>query len=226
MKEHPLLAKASVVQAILDGRQTQDRRPMKPQPVFTSDRNLPCSCWYPSEPKDLADKREPGLLYASEEHFKKAVHEDFAPYQVGDHLWVRETFWRNDNWDREKGRLIAMSCFDGRGLVSSEHGDTGRLAGFGTDEQLREQGWVKHPSIHMPRWASRITLEVTGVWCERITKISAWDATQEGLSPGTDIIFRFQSLWQSLYPGSWQQNQWVWVYEFKTNNPTTKGADE
>lgn len=90
-------------------------------------------------------------------------------------------------------------------------------------------GWT--PSIHMPRWASRITLEITGVRVERLWDITEDDAKAEGCTfealrfkPGTreveemghTAVYQFGGLWQSIYGAdSWQANPWVWVVEFK-----------
>ncbi len=71
------------------------------------------------------------------------------------------------------------------------------------------------PSIHMPRWASRITLEITGVRVERLQDISAEDAAAEGLTDRAKM-HDFGVLWSSIYGDeSWQANPWVWVIEFK-----------
>jgi hypothetical protein len=86
------------------------------------------------------------------------------------------------------------------------------------------------PSIHMPRWASRLTLEVTGVRVERLRDISTWDAEAEGVNPlecpdsrigeETQMQACFRVLWQSINgPGSWDANPWVWVVEFHLDSP-------
>ena len=93
------------------------------------------------------------------------------------------------------------------------------------------------PSTHMPRWASRITLEVTGVRVERLQDISEYDAEREGvedsaLLPMTHFMdysdgsetrsaqYSFQTLWESINgPGSWEANPWTWVIEFKRIEP-------
>jgi len=123
------------------------------------------------------------------------------PYgRPGDHLWVRETF-----------------ATDGAGLL------WWRAAG---DDQPKVGNWK--PSIHMPRWASRITLEITAVRCERLNDISEDDARAEGVvaePPKTwiyraDYIAAYRTLWESINgPGSWAQNPWVWVIEFKRIKP-------
>lgn len=132
-----------------------------------------------------------------------------CPYgTVGDRLWVRET------------HMISF----------------GEIAYAATDQHL--VGCDKwRPSIHMPRWASRLTLEITGVRVERLQEISDSDAMAEGVpcEPVFDTdrgidgqVFarkEFQSLWQSINgPESWAANPWVWVIEFKRIDGTTTTA--
>jgi hypothetical protein len=76
------------------------------------------------------------------------------------------------------------------------------------------------PSIHMPRWASRISLEITGVRVERLNEITLSDVAAEGVPPnneaGWDSVESFRSLWESINgAGSWAANPWVWVVEFR-----------
>lgn len=83
---------------------------------------------------------------------------------------------------------------------------------------VRPDRW--RPSIHMPRWASRITLEVVGVRVERLQDISEEDAKAEGCALSADWkafgVVAFQQLWESINgPGSWDANPWVWVVEFR-----------
>lgn len=136
-----------------------------------------------------------------------------CPYgAVGDRLWVRET------WLCVTGEPGPITC-----SYRADHGKT-EFAGL----------WK--PSIHMPRWASRITLEITGVRVERLNEISHHDAMQEGLIEWTDpprvsslhyglscadvwetnAPAAFKRLWESINgAGSWALNPWVWVVEFK-----------
>jgi len=128
-----------------------------------------------------------------------------CPYgQPGDRLWVRETF----------------APMIGGGYV---------YAADYTEERLKKPGgsgfWK--PSIHMPRAASRITLEITGVSIEKLNDISESDAMAEGagiLMPQHEYLdgnpdeYRqlFRILWESIHgPGSWDSNPFVWVVEFK-----------
>lgn len=124
-----------------------------------------------------------------------------CPYgQPGDRLWVRET------------HFDAKRLNEGRILYRAD-GDVSRF------------GWT--PSIHMPRSASRITLEVTGVRVERLQDISEADAVAEGVvwEQGQTAINVFETLWESINgAGSWDANPWVWVVEFKRAKGSTANA--
>ena len=118
-----------------------------------------------------------------------------CPYgQPGGRLWVRETF--------EDCESALHSCV----LYRADGGTPGTK-------------WT--PSIHMPRWASRITLEITGVRVERLQDISEEDAISEGTPfPCGGWVGGYQKLWESIHgPGSWDLNPWVWVVEFKRVTP-------
>lgn len=110
---------------------------------------------------------------------------------TGDRLWVRETF----------------------GLLGDEEQHV--LHYRATHPRAHVTGWT--PSIHMPRRASRITLEITGVRVERLNDIGQFDAAAEGVIPDDeDFVGAFMALWESIAgPGSWDANPWVWVIEFK-----------
>lgn len=140
---------------------------------------------------------------------RRAVYQAFSPKfpsvccpygQPGDRLWVRESFC--DARQAAAGRVLYQAS-----------GDTAC-------------GWK--PSIHMPRWASRITLQVTNVRVERLQDISELDASAEGAPELLSVdggyvqhamgCYRdgFQHLWTSINgPGSWDTNPWVWVVEFR-----------
>jgi hypothetical protein len=123
-----------------------------------------------------------------------------CPYgQPGDQLWVRETHLAFD-----ENRVHYRANYE-----IDPVGD-------------KENGIVWTPSIHMPRWASRISLEITGVRVERLQEISGADAIAEGIDLSTvpDYVFGYQEayrdLWESINgPGSWDVNPWVWVIEFR-----------
>lgn len=119
--------------------------------------------------------------------------------EVSDRIWVRETFG-----DCGERLVYRADTYDGA--------------------KCKVNRWT--PSIHMPRWASRILLEITGVRVERLNSMSEVDARAEGCSGGHDSIpgymysatphEHFHHIWTSIYgDDSWQANPWVWVIEFK-----------
>jgi hypothetical protein len=204
-RERPILFNGDMVRAILEGRKTQTRRVVKPQPG--NDNRIR----WPGRKNiviNIRDDRVPQL----------------CPYgQPGGRLWVRET--------HAIVPRTAYAMSDGADQVLRPD-DSHDAAVFKAGWELSPPGrW--RPSIHMPRWASRITLEVTDVRVERLQDISEEDAKAEGVwkygdedcweiytkttSFGTSCPRRsFESLWQSINgPDSWNANPWVWVIEFR-----------
>lgn len=146
----------------------------------------------------------------------------------GDRLWVRET------WMDVSGTGVEARDPHTHERTRYAYGaDT--PAGSYADQCRKDYGLKWRPSIHMPRAASRITLEVTGVRVERLQDISEADAMAEGCDPyipgegivprprfGDDYAYRpnyiegYRQLWGSINgPGSWDANPWVWCVEFK-----------
>jgi len=195
MKERPVIFNSEMVRAILDGRKTQTRRTIA---NVGSDNCIPLQ--KPTKTKDG--------IYT---HVMDAPGHGLCPFgQVGDRLWVRETFaghYLDDDQiqDIKDGRCKAKDLCEYR----SDYGDDADCA----------DGWT--PSIHMPRWASRITLEITAVRVERLNDISEEDARAEGAPTELCIIgekhyMGFRTLWKSIYgEESWSANPWVWVIEFR-----------
>ena len=135
------------------------------------------------------------------------IQEVRCPYG-GSRLWVRETWAAPHTYDHLPPRLIPQDA---------------RIHYAATEER---GGLLWRPSIHMPRWASRITLEVTGVRVERLQDISIADAMAEGvvetnanlrgLEPCMEWRYSYEDLWRQINgPGSWDANPWVWVIEFR-----------
>ena len=139
-------------------------------------------------------------------------HAAIRRINAGDRLWVRET-WR-----------IADSDLCGCGGDYCTCGSNGQpiyAASYSAGDLAEFKPW--RPSIHMPRWASRITLEITGVRLERIQDTSEADAIAEG-APWEDCwpTYRqsFEALWCRIYDSqSWDVNPWVWVVEFRRVQP-------
>ncbi|HBZ2223482.1 TPA: hypothetical protein N3Z59_002244 [Klebsiella pneumoniae] len=208
MKERGMIFNAEMVRAILDGRKTQTRRIMKPQPE-------PCprgGHWWPSNVFKT-------MLHVEDEMQNGkggwgGLVGDACPFgDVGDRIWVREAF---------ASGLSTKSTLAYRATHKREDLEDGFY------DTIK---WT--PSIHMPRWASRILLEITDVRIERLNAISEEDARAEGIidggclncgepepcgcaNPEPDATDAFAYLWQSIYgQESWNANPWVWVISFK-----------
>ncbi|BEO08436.1 TPA: hypothetical protein ACHQNL_001372 [Serratia marcescens] len=195
MKERPVIFNSEMVRAIIDGRKTQTRRVIA---NVSPDNCIPLQ--KPTKTKDG--------IYT---HVMDAPGHGLCPFgRVGDRLWVRETFaghYLDDDQiqDIKDGRCKAKDLCEYR----SDYGDDADCA----------DGWA--PSIHMPRWASRILLEITAVRVERLNDISEEDARAEGAPTELCIIgekhyMGFRTLWKSIYgEENWRANPWVWVIEFR-----------
>lgn len=206
MKERGMIFNAEMVNAILSGRKIQTRRPIK---------------WKQTRFTEIAE-REDGSLWPWAEDCERGGDIWFAcPFgEVGDCIWVRET-WAEAGASAPDLKLYRANY--------PAHVPT-HYENVPPAEDVR---WT--PSIHMPRWASRITLEIIDVRVERLHSISERDALREGLfqlpasgryclQPGMQYFGMasrsakevYSWLWASIYgEESWAANPWVWVIEFK-----------
>lgn len=225
MKERPILFNSAMVKAIISGAKSRTRRPVKPQPqtegllAVVADRYNKGSDWA----FWLRDNRmtEPRTWS--------------CPFgEPGDKLWVRET-WAPMCRHADpvcycaSEDEFAKAYLDYSGHYVEYRADTGnKRPGDWPEPKDGEFGdapkW--RPSIHMPRWASRITLEVTDVRAERVQEITPHDALAEGVdypyrddaAPGERAICEFRELWNSVYPTTgmtWYANPWVWAISFR-----------
>ena len=225
--ERPVIFSGPMVRAILDGRKTQTRRLVNPQPTISVDghwckpgRSGKTTAQYrkiiqgPPHQERMEYLEPPELIYELWD----------CPYQVGMKLWVRET-WKPTGMLADARPSLTKAC---------------RRFAYKTDPEQLKRDWSipwRSP-IHMPRWASRITLEVTGVRVERLTSISRMDCVREGwphdndpahhllqisqVEAGLDdeniddaAICWFADTWESLHgAGSFETSPWVWVVEF------------
>ncbi|RUI81675.1 hypothetical protein IPC412_18790 [Pseudomonas aeruginosa] len=222
-RERPILFSGPMVRAILEGRKTVTRRVMKPQPDFLG------SMVDPNTPFKTLDA---------------GLHAHITcPYgEPGDRLWVRET-WTDVNMCGAPA-LAYRADEDIRDLME-EPGFLDDRGAFNYDDprvkpypfacwyaELDQARW--RPSIHMPRWASRILLEIAAVRVERLQDISEKQALAEGVelegegvcwagAAGTasdSPVESFRLLWELINgAGSWNANPWVWVVEFKRVTP-------
>ncbi|HAU5660028.1 morphogenetic protein [Citrobacter sp. Cf140] len=223
MKERGMIFNGEMVRAILDGRKTQTRRIVKPQPELTKSSGF---SWKGAVFGSGSDDRETNRNFA---HVK-------CPHgKPGDRIWVRETFqgplfdfdqmdaYCKDSAPFEKAQFCVYKA-DGKPAPEF----------FDADDNLH---CCWRPSIHMPRWASRILLEIIDIRVERLNTISQADAIAEGAPPShpsIDSVSReygfpdfsrswFGQTWQHIYgEESWQANPWVWVLEFKRINGGTE----
>ena len=148
-----------------------------------------------------------------------------CPYGVvGDRLWVRETWYYEEHMHDSTEGMPDLPC----GLYSHRLVYKADCTDYPVNVGVGRQGWK--PSIFMPRWASRITLEITGISVERLQDITEEDAMKEGIPmeidcPECDTARKkFKNLWDSINgrgkkPGkAWNDNPWVWVIEFRRIN--------
>jgi len=184
MKERPIIFSGEMVRAILEGRKTMTRRPLKPQPFIITSGETPMGAKFMGW------------------HKGGKCTDLFCLYgQPKDHLWVREKWGYYPSSLPEEKNIIFWA--DVEETISIKL----MSIKFCT---------VWRPSIHMPRWASRITLEITDISIERLHDITNEDVRREGFVPRGDKYLRFADFWESIYgKDSWTQNPWVWVIKFK-----------
>lgn len=238
-KYRPILFTAPMVRAILEGRKIQTRRIVDHVSKYGRITEFKSS---DTQGYDwtFRDKRMRWNDLSNDNLLKSCPHG-----QPGDRLWVREN-WRIGAWN-ENNSEIALDYCDGPRKewvsVPDPGCDDGELfsrlwkqstddaikAGLLTDDngnyhwEIGQSPCRLRPSIFMPRWASRITLEITGVRVERLQDISGENCWAEGIEcAGWDsekygsVTHCYRDLWESIYgPKSWDKNPWVWVVEFK-----------
>lgn len=224
-----------MVRALIDGTKTQTRRLVKPQPVTSGSPSL--WAWH-------------GAKAAAFWTDGARIMLPYCPYGVpGDRLWVKETF-RVDGWDEDGFVYVTYGAdgssgvrdFGGDDIETFIEKQTRRLRRAGGKWMQRGQDgepieangtedecfislpegkhapWI--PSIFMPRWASRITSDLTDVRVQRLHDISEEDARAEGVEPfdGTAAaaVYNYARLWNEINgEGAWALNPWVWALTFK-----------
>jgi hypothetical protein len=257
IKEHPIIFNAEMVRAILNGQKTQTRRPVK------TENELISFNWHGGDPSEFEDGvcseisitqvenierveeleeyirayTYSGLLACTAEYPEEGYSEVKSPFGlIGDRLWVREAFRFWNSADERGCSAPPCGCPRDGAPVYFAH----PRANPNYTTNMDENQWK--PSIHMPRFASRILLEITDIRVERVQEISEQDAIAEGINC---VQFRpadgfpicdgymvgeddgktpleasaknsFRALWTSIYGDSaWSKNEWVWVITFK-----------
>ena len=150
--------------------------------------------------------------------FRKDFGGRVCPYgQVGDRLWVRETWMVGNYGDASECSPINISYRAGGNSLIEHSNLPNRAIILAKQYGFQSGNW--RPSIFMPKWASRITLEITGVRVEQVQRISISDALAEGIEHKPfEAISIYQKLWDSINAKrgyGWASNPWTWVLEFK-----------
>jgi hypothetical protein len=247
MKERPILFSVEMVRAILEGRKSMTRRVVKPQPYLL---------YRPETYKTKVDNWGQCAWIDEEgycEHIRGHDHPAYTvcPYgMIGDRLWVREK-WRPLFDDPDSTSHFGLGDCIQYAADMKKHKPSGldEKTGYRFDVMCEfgneNPNWK--PSIFMPRWASRITLEMTGVRVERLQEITETDALREGIFEFNGLGFygydktgtpglhccdsareTFRCLWEKINGReSLDKNPWVWVVEFKTlDSHALAGAGE
>ncbi|WP_159196294.1 hypothetical protein [Klebsiella pneumoniae] len=217
MKERGVIFNGEMVRAILHGRKTQTRRIVK----GTDGAVKFCKEW------DI-NGEEIFVVLGEKDHtgMNPVLGALSCPFgAVGDRIWVREAF-RVHSLATDVATL-AYKASERNSWTEQTH----RVPVAVCNKPATPEKWT--PSLHMPRWASRILLEITDVRVERLNAISEEDARAEGIidggclncgepepcgcaNPEPDATDVFAYLWQSIYgQESWNADPWVWVIEFK-----------
>lgn len=222
--ERPMIFNSEMVRAILDGRKTQTRRVIKPQPKFKYHKVCNKEVWCWKQYVWGKDGLSPNVLSIGSN----------CPYgKVGDVLWVKEKY--------RVASLVSSNC-DGTTTFDIQFADDSYKRVSEIEPSSKPAGrW--YSSIFMPKWATRIWLEITGIRVERVQDISEKDAKAEGIKPYPNDIpitvqgigagcegyiaevgkltkhkLAFCELWDSINAKrgfGWDKNPWVWVIEFK-----------
>ena len=192
--ENPISFNGEMVRTILSGDKTQTRRIIKNTGIY--DRLISHECF---------DK--PGFKYLYKE----------CPFgNPGDFLWVKET-WTGPYATAEEASLIQADA-DDFNFDNLETRDRCAYAADGLKPDFLESDYVVkkwRPGIHMPRWASRIFLQINDIRIEHLQSISENDIISEGIKEDEiNRLGKFRDLWERT-GGTWIENPWVWVITFK-----------
>lgn len=207
-----------MIRALLNGTKTQTRRIVKPQPDYVNQDGSACAKAKIVQQFDWENDKLVQLDHVLGNPDQKLCDVIKCPYgQTGDRLWVRETVGLHEDWKYDELFRQTKYCAYAADAETADE---------------KEGPW--RPSIHMPRWASRITLEITNVRVERLQDISEEDAIAEGIESlgGASVNHyknyldnahwwidprkSYKTLWDSIYgEGAWDKNPWCWCITFQ-----------
>lgn len=243
VRERPIIFTGESVRAILAGTKTQTRRVIKPQPTFDIAPGRWNVTWKGVTQHNFGGRAVPPshLMDGALDWLVRN-----SPYQAGDHLWVREK-WRSPSKyivgyeaDAQCGAWMGNG---GGGRIWMHHGYMIECDAYRDAKppirtfSVKAYGDKWRSPIHMPRWASRITLEIESVKVERCSQISEADAQAEGVErlelspreiPGLGRVHpmtssyrdAFKAAWNAIHgPGAWDKNDWIWAITFRRVSP-------
>lgn len=243
MNARPIIFSGQMVRTLLAGNKTQTRRIMKPQPPSVEAVKARCGAGFSIDPGTWCGAHNQFFTCGPVQTVRELMGCEPGSWvcqygKPGDYLWVRESVWERpdrsprmmregaDTWPRCIYQADSSSF--GRPVWPPQKFDLADIEA--AREWCKEQKWKARPSIHMPRWASRLTLHITDVRVERLQDISEEDAKAEGVEspayPAADggwIAYDdgkwadgFAALWESIHgAGSWDANPWLWVISFR-----------
>lgn len=226
VRERPILFSGTMVRAILEGRKTQTRRVLRKSPLTHPDSpyyfdHISYDLGYPAS----RDRAWAGFRYEAQEAEASALYEPCPYGKPGDRLWVRET------WGDVTRAFQSHDCEDPQ--VWAYRADEAVHNSRTFLEHMKDSGIVCQqwrPSIFMPRWMSRITLEIESVRVERLQQISLEDIRAEGIEPPTngdhanqyyreEMLRLWATGWDRINGKragcAWKDSPWVWVLTFK-----------
>jgi hypothetical protein len=241
MTDYPMIYSAPMVRALQAGIKTQTRRIITPgNSLFNGGKWSDLhkrqewdwkGAWVDGGPSPMGNPgpylKLPWL--AGDDDFEDTVHRIYPVIQPGDRIWVKEA-WRSEGYYDD----LAPSDMGGDEPIRYEADEAWQTWAVGWDAPMSPMyslGRLRS-SIHMPRWASRITLTVTDVRPQRVSEISLGDCYAEGCTAGlscrasrcpegrwTGPWDEYRALWNSIHgPDAWARNDWVWAYSFSVHH--------
>lgn len=201
--EKPLLVSGPLINPVKKRRKTETRR-LRGLDKFNQNPDG-WHCYPPGSGFPECDEKGRLLWYFTQDHvnWEKVT----SPYgEIGDTLWVRENWYVGAGYDDVKPIQLPRAKNVKRGYMA--------------DGEKPEWAGKTRPSIHMPRWLSRIELEIEDIRLERLHDITEESARREGVTVVGSAVISFNTLWQSLNgPDNWALNPWIWVIKFTLKTP-------